>query len=152
RLGCLLVEERAGLAVHHGVERTTSGVGDDRPACRLCLYRGDAEVLLSREQEAAAAEVELLELLLANASQELDVAARSRGQRGAVASVPDDLQREAQALEGIDGEIDALVGNQARNHQVVASGSVLLGEEAGPHGQVDHGRVAPIVLLDARLD
>src|SRR2546429_298248 len=83
----------AASAVAAGGER------HHRPSGRLGLDGCDPEVFLAREQESAAACVELTQLGLWHVTQELDVAPGARLERPAVTPVAHDLERQAKACE-----------------------------------------------------
>ena len=53
------LDEDAGLPVQHGLERAPGREGDDRPARRLSLDRGDPELLDVRQQQRLRVGVEI---------------------------------------------------------------------------------------------
>ena len=68
----LLREEDAGDAVGDGLERAAAPEGDDGAAAGLGLEGDDAVVLLAGKDEEAAAAVEVDDLLVGEAAEELD--------------------------------------------------------------------------------
>ena len=76
--------------------------------------------------------------------------ARSRASSG---PVPDDPERPARAAVGVEHELEALVGGEGGDDEVVGSGPVgARGEEGGVDRRRDHDRVAPVVAADAPGD
>ncbi len=62
----------------------------------------------------------------------------------------DDPQRPARAAVGVEDEIEALVGGEGGDDEVVGAGAVVArGEEGRVDRRRDHDRVAPVVAADA---
>ena len=148
RLGPARVEERAGLALEHGLERAAFGVGDHRAAGGLGLDGGDPELLGRGHDERPGALEQLGRALVADPALEGDVARGDAAQAASVGAVAHDHQRQAQAGEGLHRHRDPLVRHELRDDQVV------VGRRAGPealglHRRVEHGGVAVEVARDA---
>src|SRR6266852_2092880 len=80
-LHLLFLEQHAGPTIDDGVQRATTSVGNDRPTAGVGLQRRDAEILFARKDQRAAARVELLQLVVCDAPDELDIAPCSSAQR-----------------------------------------------------------------------
>ena len=108
---------------HDGLGGAAAAEGDHRPSRGLGLDGHDAEVLLLRIDERAAARVEVGELGVAAAAEEARRSARapasSRRARGAVARHD---ERAAELREGAQREVLALVGHEAADEQVEVVG------------------------------
>ena len=147
----LLVEEHARLAVDHRIQRAAGGVGPHRPAGGGRLQRRDAKILFAGKNERPAA-FEIAPLGgVVDRPEELDVRAGQTLQPRAVASVADDLQRRVEPGARLDGQVDALVGDQARNDEKIAlvlGAAAVVGVGRRLDGREDHRGVPPVELLD----
>ena len=115
RVGALPLEEHARLPVDHRIQRASASVGYHRPAGGGRFQGGDAKIGFLRENERLAAfEVASLGGVV-YLTQELDGRAGQTLQARPISSFPDNLQRRAQPDTRLDGEVDPLIGDQARN-------------------------------------
>ena len=104
-----------------------------RPAEDRGLQRGEAEVLVARRDQDAGVRVDPAQLGVGEAGQEAHVAPAS-WRRSASRSGPgaDDHEPVLGAAHGIDDDVDVLVRQQPRDHEVVPAG-------ARPVRQLGHG-------------
>ena len=138
RLGGRFVDEHAGFAGDDGFERAAAAERDDRPAARLRFERHDAEVFFARQQHDRRAAVEVADLLVGHAGRETRRrrrrAARARARSGPSPTISAARRR---ARAGVDGEVDALVGNERRHDQREALGSRARPGERSPCRRAD---------------
>ena len=113
----LLVEQDAGDAVDNGLAGTAAPVGDDRLAGRLRLDGHDAKVLLTRDADGRAASRAALTTVRSGGAVKRRVRPGAATQILQQRAVADDVQAEAQLAGRGDDQIDALVGQQARDDQ-----------------------------------
>ena len=111
--------EGAGHALLHRLAHAALGQRDHRAAGRLGLDGGDAELLGGGDDQrararSAARRRAASETRPANA----DVGPAMPAQAARVGPVADDHERQPQAVERLDGEVDALVRHQLAEHDV----------------------------------
>src|SRR5438309_159832 len=109
-----------------------------------------AEGPLTREHQRATAGIQPFELGIRHTPNELDVASGARPQGGQIATTAaDDLELDPQPREGVDRQVDALVGNQPRDNQVIVvnPGRRKL-KRVAVDRRVDHRRIAAVVLAN----
>src|SRR5262245_29524330 len=112
---CGVVNEHAGYAVDHGLERAAARERDNRRAAGLRLDRRDAEILFAWEQHGGGSAVQVANLLIGEGSEQLDIrtgAGRQRGQRGAFGAMADDTKGSAREGARLDRHVYALVWNE----------------------------------------
>ncbi len=92
------------------VGRAATAVGDDRRTAGHRLDRHEAEVVLAREDQGAAALHEVDHLGVALLAEERDVGRGAAPELVECGTVAGDDQRQAETAEGLDRHADALVG------------------------------------------
>ena len=151
-LGRRLVDEHPGLAVDDRFERAAAAERDDRPAARLRLERHDAEVLFAGQQHDRRAAVQVADRLRRTGGRGTDASPLGRDalERGALRAVADNLQRHAGQRAGVDGELDALVGDERRHDERdTARAATPSGRKnVGVDGRIHDGGLAIIVSAD----
>ena len=120
----------------HRLPGATTGERDRRPSRRRRLQRSDAEILDRREQQGAAARVEVGDLGIGAPAEEADARPGHRSQSRLGGAAPDDQQAPAQAVGRGHREVDALVGPKAGDL----------------HRRMDHGGGAAVHATDALGD
>ena len=91
---------------------------DDRTAARLRFDRHDAEVLFTGQQDRCRSSIEVADLGVGTAAEQLDVGACGQlASASALGSVADDAERHAGKPACLDGEVDPFVGDQGRHDQ-----------------------------------
>ena len=113
-----LVDQKAGLAGDDRFERAAAAQRDDRPAARLRLERDDAEVLLARQQHDCGAPIQVADVVVRQAAEELGrppPAARSSA--GAFRAVADDRQRHPCEAARVDRQVDPFVWDKGRHDE-----------------------------------
>ena len=150
----MLVEQFAADAGENGVERAAAGKGDDGAPAAHGFDGCNAEIFQPRKEEGAAAGEQIAHLLARLAAQEVDVGRGPRLQRREVApAAHDDQFFLRQAAKGFDRQVDAFVGDETADNEVVVSHHLiaLKGEVIQIHRWEDDGAVAAIDRADARL-
>ena len=118
RFGSRFGDEHARHVVDDRVERASTAKRDDRPSAGLRFDRHDAEVLLAGQQDRRRSSIEVANRFIGKAAEQLNVGAGGElRQRVALRSVSDDAERHARKAAGLDGDVDAFVGNQGRHNQ-----------------------------------
>ena len=119
---------RRGLAEHEPGDAVLDRLGtaalaeDDRRApAGERLERHDAGVLDARHQHRAAAAIELAQLGVGHVAQELDLGGGLGAQARGLGPGAHDPQAPAGAAIGLERELEALVGRERRDDEVVAS-------------------------------
>src|ERR1051326_5265465 len=115
----LALEQHASLAVDDRVQGAPSGLRDNRSAAGIRLQGRNPEVFLTRKHEAATARVQLLQFGVRDVADELHIPTRARTKFGLMPTAAHDLQRDTQASKGVDRQVNALVGHQPRDDQIV---------------------------------
>ena len=137
-------------AVDDGLCCPSGAVGDGGPAGGRQFERRHPKVLLSRKKEGAAAGRVVLHLGVGKAAQELNCWSSLGLQPITVRPIADNQQTPPQPRAGFDCNVDALVGDQSSQHQVVVL--LLCGgsEPVDVNGWVDHFGCPAIGTLDTR--
>ena len=149
------MEKDAGDAVDHRLPHSPFRDRDDRRAGRHGLQGGDPEVLDSRNQQRARRCHQLDDARRIDPSEELDRRTVSKAlELQFLASLPDDHQTLARVARRLNGQIDSLVRNQRRDHEIeiltLATDREL--EETLVDERMDHLRGLPVTVTDARGD
>ena len=146
-----LVEQHAGDAVLDRLERAARRERHDRLAGRLRLDRDDAEILGARKHQRPAGLHHLDHLAIVGAAVEDDARAGDRPERVQLRPCPDHVERQAHPRSGGDGQVDALVGQEARHDEqplAARPGREPLGLDRG----IDDLGVDPVSRADPGAD
>ena len=120
-LSSLFAEKEAGTALNDGLQRAACAVGDYGTPARHTFQRRQPEILLAGQNQGAAAGVRLGHLAVRLLSQKPHSRARLALERGPFGAGPDDVKRRAQAIAGLNGEVNSLITEQARDNQKVVA-------------------------------
>src|SRR5207248_5815128 len=121
QLGRAAGPEASSLALDDRLERAATAAGDDRSTRRLALDGGDPELLDRGEDERPGALEDLGDARVGQAAGELDRRAGEAAQVPGGGAVTDDDQRQAEAVEGLDRDVDLLVRHELGDHRVVVA-------------------------------
>jgi hypothetical protein len=146
RVDVVELRQQACQTVIHGLQRPARGRRDHRPAGRLRLDGDDAELLHAGDHDRAGFRVQLRQLHVVRASEELRLG-EGLFQGGVIGPAADHADRRACPARGLQRDVQTLVRDQLGDDQQRVAG-VAGGEAMGLHGRVDHGRLAPVVALD----
>ncbi len=150
RGGGRLVEHEAGPPVLDRLSPAALGEDDRRPAAGEGLEGDDPRVLHSRHEDGPAPAVQLAQGLVVDPAEERGLGRGEGPQPCLLRPGSDDPHRPARAAVGVEDELEALVGGEGGDDEVVGAGAVVArGEEAGVHRRRDHDRVAAVVAADA---
>ena len=131
RAGLGAGEERAGHAFEDRVADAALVERDHRPPGGLGLDGGDAELLLGRHHERAAPAAALRPRVgVGHAAREADRGPGQALEAARVGPVADDHERQPQAVEGLDGDVEVLVGHELAEHDVASPTSTSRRREA----------------------
>src|SRR4051794_19450805 len=120
-------DQGARLALDHGLHGAAPGDGDDRTPGRLRLDGGDAELLDVGDDQGEAARIEVHQLGVADAAEELDAGASVEAlQARPVRPLADDLDRAACHSRRLQRHLHPLVGDDLPDEEEV----VLRGADA----------------------
>ena len=102
----------------HRFERAAAAQRDDRPAAGLGFERDDAEIFFARQQDDGGAAVEVADVVVGGAPEELRRAVREPASRAARSGPsPTIFSGTPRQPAGVDREVDALVGHQRGHDQ-----------------------------------
>ena len=104
-----LIEEHAGLAVDHGVERAAAAKRHDGPATGLRLNWDDAKVFFTRQDGRDRGPIELTDFFVGAPAGQLNAVAGLAFEVAALGPVADNRQSEAGLSRRHHCEIDPLV-------------------------------------------
>src|SRR5579885_1755849 len=125
RQGCgqalrsLLAEEETGDAFDNRGQRPACPVSDDGSTGGLRLKRRDAEVFLAGEEKGAAVRVIVKHFFVGEPPREADGRPGQPAQARLVATAANDDQRQLQPVACLNGEVNALVRDQAADDQEI---------------------------------
>jgi len=132
------------------LECSASRIGDNRPATRLGFEGHDTEILLAGQQDHARTLVEGSNLVIRTPAQEFDVGARLSLEAGAIGPGADNLQWHVGKPAGVNGQINAFIGDERRHHKSISLGSRRIGpEKLSIDRRIYHSRLAIIVSADS---
>ena len=126
-LGLLRKEDAADI-FSHGFKGAALCIRQDGLSAGFRLQRHDAVVLFAGEDERAAAAIQLQDLRIGTPPEDFHGGTRQPAQFFRASADADHLERAVEAAVDADGQIDAFVGNEGRNNQVVGACA------AGRHG------------------
>ena len=112
------------LPVEHRLERSAGCGRDHRASCRLRLDRDDAELLHARHDHRARARVQLGELLVVGAPEELGLGVGGLECARGSGSGADHADRRARPPGRLERDVQALVARPARRRRSSASPGV----------------------------
>ena len=115
------VPPAAGLALDHVLEQASGRASDHGASRRLSLDGSDSELLARRHDECPAGGHQVSSLRVGNSPRERDRRAREALEPPPDGSVACDHERQAQPVEGPDGDVDLLVRDELGDDQVAAS-------------------------------
>ena len=150
-LGREAIEDEAGPARNHRLRPSAFGEDHRRPAAGHGLQGNDAEVLDPGHDHRPAATVEGAEALVVDLAQELRLPGGEGAEPVLLGAAAHHLEPPARSPEGVHDQVEALVGSESRDHEVVLALDVGTG---GEEVRVDEGRddlgLPAVVAADAR--
>ena len=153
-IGRLFLEKEARLPLDHIVQGAPAGIGDDGPPGGHGLHGRDAKVLQAGKEKGAAAGHQAGQIGVGHAPEEAHVGPGESLQVGPVAALAGDPQRQPQPIQRLYGQVDTLVGDEARDDQEVVP--LLTAGDGRQVGRVDRRiddrRLAAVEVADTGLD
>ena len=146
--------QHAGHPVDNSLEGTATSKRNHRTAGGIRFERYKPEILFAGLDQRRATAEEARQLPVAHVGAELDVRPRLPSKNLASRTLTDDHQAGAPCPARGNGQVDALIGKEPTDNEVVgpAAGRLHVHEAADVEGRVHHGRRAPVVAPDALGD
>src|ERR1700722_13841161 len=119
RIRRLLLKQNARNAVADNFRGPAANKSDYRLAAGLRLGHHDSKIFFAREHQSSAALHGLAQHRRRLGSQETDITASLSLESTVLRPIADYQERLAAAVESLDGQIDALVGNKRGNNQEI---------------------------------
>ncbi len=154
RLGGLVREQhtcrRGRVEPADGLEHASARQRDDRRSAGLRFQRGDAEILIGREDERSCLCQPAVTFAVWQPAEQARVRARDRLDPRALGAFADHHQLAVgKAPEGLDDQVDALVGDELRNRHVGRPANGCGVDRVDRDRRMDDGRIAAVAAPDA---
>ena len=111
------VDQDAGVAVDHRLERAAAGQRDDRPAAGLRLDGDDPEILLARQEHGGGAAIELTHVFIGRSAEKLHFGTGNGLESSPVGALAGDFQGESGTASRMDRDVETLVGDESGDHE-----------------------------------